>query len=158
MKGLPMPKDDATLSAASAGYVACFECGVVAETHDHHIVPASRGGKKTVPLCLACHGAAHGRTGSMATSVLTKEALAKKRARRERCGQVPYGFDLAADGITLVENVGELRVVEMIKSLRESEKSYRAIARELTNRCIPTKHEKREWSFMAVKGILRRTT
>jgi hypothetical protein len=94
----------------------------------------------------------------MATSVLTKEALAKKRARRERCGQVPYGFDLAADGITLVENVGELRVVEMIKSLRESEKSYRAIARELTNRCIPTKHEKREWSFMAVKGILRRTT
>jgi hypothetical protein len=145
------------MSASSAVSIACFECGVVAETHDHHIIPASRGGKKTVPLCLACHGAAHGRTGSMATSVLTKEALAKKMARRERVGQVPYGFDLAADGMTLVDNVGELRVVEMIKSLRQSEKSYREIARELTNRCIPTKQGKPEWSFMSVKGILGRT-
>ena len=152
-----MPKDVEELSAASAGYAACFECGVLAETHDHHIIPASRGGKKTVPLCLSCHGSAHGRTGSMATSALTKEALAKKMARRERVGQVPYGFDLASDGITLVDNVGELRVVEMIKSLRASRKSYRAIARELTNRCIPTKHGKPEWSFMSVKGILGRT-
>ena len=153
-----MTQDNEEPSAASAGYVACFECGDVTETHDHHVVPASRGGKKTVPLCLRCHGAAHGRTGSMATSDLTREALAKKIARRERVGQVPYGFELAEDGKTLVENAGELRVVSIMKSLRESGKSWRAIARELTDRGIPTKHGRPEWSFMAVKGIMGRST
>jgi len=145
-------------SAASAGYVACFECGDVTETHDHHVVPASRGGKKTMPLCLRCHGLAHGRPGSMATSDLTREAMARKIARRERVGQVPYGFDLAGDGTTLVENAGELRVVLIMKSLRQSGKSWHAIARELTSRGIPTKHGRPKWRHTAVKGIVDRST
>jgi len=37
---------------------ACFECGEAAE-HDHHVVPRSRGGTKTVPLCGPCHAKAH---------------------------------------------------------------------------------------------------
>jgi len=94
----------------------------------------------------------------MATSDLTREALARKIARRERVGQVPYGFELAGDGVTLVENAGELRVVSIMRSLRQSGKSWRAIARELTSRGIPTKHGRPEWSFMAVKGIVGRST
>ena len=30
----------------------CFECDMPAE-HDHHVVPQSIGGTKTVPLCAA---------------------------------------------------------------------------------------------------------
>jgi hypothetical protein len=36
----------------------CIECGESA-TRDHHVVPKSRGGGTTVPLCEACHALAH---------------------------------------------------------------------------------------------------
>jgi hypothetical protein len=36
----------------------CFECGAPKEEM-HHIIPKSRGGKKTIPLCIDCHGKAH---------------------------------------------------------------------------------------------------
>ena len=37
----------------------CYECGKPKEEM-HHIIPKSRGGKKTIPLCVECHGKAHG--------------------------------------------------------------------------------------------------
>jgi len=40
----------------------CFECGGLAE-HEHHVVPESLGGTKTVPLCRSCHALAHGVDG-----------------------------------------------------------------------------------------------
>ena len=39
----------------------CFECGKRAH-HAHHVVPRSRGGKRTIPLCNKCHANAHYRT------------------------------------------------------------------------------------------------
>ena len=36
----------------------CYECGNPKEEL-HHIIPKSRGGKKTIPLCVDCHGKAH---------------------------------------------------------------------------------------------------
>jgi hypothetical protein len=36
----------------------CFECGNIA-TENHHIVPKSLGGTKTVPLCSTCHMKVH---------------------------------------------------------------------------------------------------
>jgi len=32
----------------------CFECGATAE-HEHHVVPRSKEGMATVPLCVDCH-------------------------------------------------------------------------------------------------------
>jgi len=49
----------------------CFECGIEAETQEHHVVPRSYGGTKTIPLCLACHGKAHSRK-AMSHPELTK--------------------------------------------------------------------------------------
>jgi len=40
--------------------MTCFECGNPAECQ-HHVVPKSLGGTKTVPLCLVCHGKVHDR-------------------------------------------------------------------------------------------------
>lgn len=36
----------------------CFECGNPKEEM-HHIIPKSKGGTKTIPLCVECHGKAH---------------------------------------------------------------------------------------------------
>ena len=36
----------------------CFECGKPAE-HNHHVIPQSKGGTKTVPLCIKCHEKVH---------------------------------------------------------------------------------------------------
>jgi hypothetical protein len=37
----------------------CFECGNPA-TENHHVIPKSLGGTKTVPLCTLCHMKVHG--------------------------------------------------------------------------------------------------
>ena len=36
----------------------CFECGKKADI-EHHVIPRSLGGKKTVPLCNQCHSLVH---------------------------------------------------------------------------------------------------
>ncbi len=36
----------------------CFECGEPKKDM-HHVVPKSKGGKKTIPLCAKCHGLVH---------------------------------------------------------------------------------------------------
>jgi len=38
----------------------CFECGAPKKDM-HHIIPKSKGGKKTIPLCAKCHGLVHDR-------------------------------------------------------------------------------------------------
>ena len=62
----------------------CFECGAPA-TERHHIVPASLGGTKTVPLCGICHAKIHAVDGKRRTRIaeLTKAALDAKKARGE---------------------------------------------------------------------------
>jgi len=59
----------------------CWECGAeTEEIHDHHVIPRSRGGTKTVPICGACHAKAHHRNRNMTTSALVKECIARRRA------------------------------------------------------------------------------
>lgn len=36
----------------------CFECGKPAD-HNHHVLPQSKGGTKTIPLCKECHSVVH---------------------------------------------------------------------------------------------------
>jgi DNA invertase Pin-like site-specific DNA recombinase len=60
----------------------------------------------------------------------TKAALTAKRARRERAGEVPFGFSLAGDGKTIVENKAEGEVIETVRGLRARGLSLRAIVAE----------------------------
>ena len=39
----------------------CFECGGTDNIHNHHIIPKSLGGTKTIPLCIVCHSKVHGK-------------------------------------------------------------------------------------------------
>jgi hypothetical protein len=133
--------------------IDCFECGGVA-SHNHHVVPKSRGGTRTIPLCVKCHSKAHGR--KMAHDQLTRDALAHKKAKGERTGTVPFGYDLAADGVALVPNAAQLEAVAIIQSLRDSGMTLRAIADELTARCIPTAKGNSKWTHTAVQSVIAR--
>lgn len=109
----------------------CWECASVGEIHNHHPVPRSRGGTKTIPLCLGCHAKAHHRDKRMAASALTRATLAAKAARGERVsGHVPMGTTLAEDG-TLERDDREAQAIALVKRLRSEGMSLRAIARRL---------------------------
>ena len=58
----------------------CFECGYKGpELHRHHVVPRSRSGTQTVPLCGVCHARAHHRDKNMTTSALVRESIHRRR-------------------------------------------------------------------------------
>ena len=107
----------------------CWECSAVAECHDHHPVPRSRGGTRTIPLCLECHGKAHHRNGAMSTSALTSAALQAKQARGEKVGGcAAYG---KADGIDADRAAVEREILASIRTMRAAGMTVRAIADEL---------------------------
>lgn len=64
--------------------IKCFECEQQAE-HNHHVVPVSAGGRRTVPLCHACHAKVHGRF--LGSSILTRQGLERARARGVKLGR-----------------------------------------------------------------------
>jgi DNA invertase Pin-like site-specific DNA recombinase len=86
----------------------------------------------------------------------TRDALAHKRSRSERCGKVRYGFVLAGDGITEVPNPAEQAGLAAIARLRAEGLSLRAIAAELDRLGVPTKEGRGGWTHTAVARILGR--
>jgi DNA invertase Pin-like site-specific DNA recombinase len=64
----------------------------------------------------------------------TKAGMAHKREKGERLGMVPYGWQLAADGVHLINHIPEQAVIATVRVLRASGLSYRAIADELNRR------------------------
>jgi DNA invertase Pin-like site-specific DNA recombinase len=87
----------------------------------------------------------------------TRSAMAVKRANGQRIGTVPYGFDLANDGTTLVPNESEQAVVADMKAMRAGGMKLQKIAADLTERGVPTKTGKSQrWTHQAVARILDR--
>ena len=86
----------------------------------------------------------------------TSAAMAHMRGQGKFLGQLPFGYDLADDGETLVPNADELEAVKLIHTLRSKGRSLRAIAVELETARIPTKAGNRQWTHTAVKSILNR--
>lgn len=85
----------------------------------------------------------------------TRDALQHKIANGERCGKVRFGYDLAADGKTLIPNRLEQTAIQLMRKLRDAGESLRSIAAELNERGIATK-EGRPWLHTSVQGILAR--
>ena len=131
----------------------CFECDCVAE-HRHHVVPKSKGGTRTISLCAKCHAKVHGKH-LLKTSVLTRMAIGKKKQSGERVGEIPFGYQLAADGVMLVACEKEQATIRTIQSLREQGLSLRAIAAELESAGLAAKKAKR-WNAVTISNILKR--
>lgn len=93
----------------------CFECEATEDLQEHHVVPKSKGGTKTVTLCYECHMKAHGRSGKgLNHKNLTKEGLAKAKARGVKLGTHAQSPD------------GRKIVLEALRA--KGQKSYEAIA------------------------------
>jgi site-specific DNA recombinase len=87
----------------------------------------------------------------------TTEAMSHLRSQGRRIsGAIPYGYNLAGDGTTLIENPEQQANVRLICDLRGDGWSLRAIAGELERRGIPSKSG-RQWSSRVVWGIINRT-
>lgn len=69
------------------GNKECFECGKPA-TEDHHVIPQSLGGTKTVPLCGCCHDRVHdgGWRRRDSHAALTKAGIARSKANGGKFG------------------------------------------------------------------------
>lgn len=88
----------------------------------------------------------------------TKSAMAIKRKNGERIGAIPYGYDLADDGSTLLVNDTEQSVLTDMRAMRSSGATLREIAEYLTTRGVPTKTCKsNQWTHSVVARILNRT-
>lgn len=100
----------------------------------------------------------------LVNKVRTCSALAAKKARGERTGSVPFGFDLADDGrrsksgrpLALVASDADAATAEVIRELRAEGLSFRAIAAELDRRGIAPKKGSARWSHSAVAKMLAR--
>lgn len=86
----------------------------------------------------------------------TAAALQAKIRRGERCGSVRFGYDLAADGSTLVANEAEQATLATIHELRAAGHSLQAIADRLNERGIPTKLGRGPWRHTSVNRVLAR--
>jgi hypothetical protein len=138
----------------------CFECEATEDLHEHHVVPRSNGGTKTITLCHQCHMKAHGRDGKgLNHSRLTKEGL--KKAKQQ-------GVKLGASNPKVRDAIGAQtqRTVEKYKTifeecLKNPALSYRGkcsmnkIAKWLTEERIQTPRGKTIWSTQQVKQILK---
>lgn len=133
---------------------ACFECGEPA-AHDHHVVPRSRGGKNTVPLCAKHHGMAHGL--EIRHENLTKRVMQHMRAQGLRVGSIPHGYALADDGKTLVENEREQVAIRLIKSMRAEGRTLQSISDELAARGMLNKAG-RPFNVQTIRKISMRDT
>ena len=89
------------------------------------------------------------------TPRLTREALAKKRARGERVGGLPLGRTVGADGVTLIENPAEARAVADVHRMRADGLSVRGIADELNRQGVPARGER--WHATTVQRLVRVT-
>ncbi|MCB1775937.1 MAG: recombinase family protein, partial [Candidatus Competibacteraceae bacterium] len=60
-----------------------------------------------------------------------KLGMAHKKARGGRVGTLPYGYRLAADGVTLIEDAPEQRIRTRVRQDRQAGYSLRAIVARL---------------------------
>lgn len=86
----------------------------------------------------------------------TAAALQHMKAQGKRVGGVPYGYDPAGpEGEFLRPNAVEQGGLALMRGLRATGKSFRAIAAAMDENGYATKHGGK-WTAEAVRGILKR--
>jgi DNA invertase Pin-like site-specific DNA recombinase len=86
----------------------------------------------------------------------TRDALQHKIRNGQRVGKVRFGYDLAADGVALIDNPAEQQTITLMRDLRAAGCTLRQIAAALTQRGILTKEGNTQWQHQTVAYILRR--
>lgn len=87
----------------------------------------------------------------------TADNLQGKIRRGERVGKLRFGYDLADDGKTLLENATEQEAIRLMTQLRGEGRSLRAIAEALQALGIETKEGNELWLPATINRILQRS-
>ena len=145
----------------------CFECGDVA-TENHHVIPRSLGGTKTVPLCATCHGRVHdGLKRRDGHARLVRDALAAYKARGGKLGaSLPECRNLTqAARVDGAHRAGEVHAAKAqeaytdllptVAAYRDDGLSLRAIASRL-NADGQTTRTGKPWNQTQVARVLAR--
>lgn len=82
----------------------------------------------------------------------TADAMAHKKANGERVGTVPFGFNVAADGVRLEENAAEQAIIGRVRELRAAGFSTRRIADALNLEGFTTRRGT-PWRFQYVAAV-----
>jgi hypothetical protein len=85
-------------------------------------------------------------------SASIKTALQELKAQGKKTGgSIPYGYQLAADGKTLLERPDEQEVIKIVRELKDKGMSLRGIAKELRKLKIRSREpgRRRRWEFHA---------
>lgn len=69
----------------------------------------------------------------------------------KRVGEVPYGFQLAEDGVHLVGNAAEQGLVQTIRDLKAKGYTWAQVADEMNGRGLVTK-KGRPWSWRTAQA------
>lgn len=86
----------------------------------------------------------------------TKAALAAKKARGERVGGIPLGWQLAPDGRRLVPREDEQRVLDVLHTLHAASGNLSAVADELNRRGFRTRRGGRWYRQYVALQLARR--
>ncbi len=86
----------------------------------------------------------------------TTSAMQHMKTQGKRVGTVPYGYDLDADGETLVKNEAEQDVLRLMADLKAKGYSLQRIADELAARGVRTKTGATRWQTRTIWVILRK--
>ena len=84
----------------------------------------------------------------------TRAALAHKKDKGQRIGNIPFGYKLAADGKTLIEDEQEKQLLINVSKLRKKGYTLQQIADRLNKRGKTTRTG-REWQYQHVQNLLK---
>ena len=138
----------------------CFECEAIEDLQEHHVVPRSRGGTKTVTLCNSCHQRAHGRSGKgLNHSRLTKEGIARARTAGKKLGnpnwQKPHSLPKAWKARRKQGKITAMKYGPKIETLKKADYSFRQIARDFNEFKILTPN-KGKWYAQSVINVYKK--
>ena len=87
----------------------------------------------------------------------TAAAMQAKKQRGEYCGGgIPFGYELAADGRTLLEQADEQKALALVAGLKGRGWTLRQIGAELERRGITTKRGGTAWNPKTVSALVKR--
>lgn len=136
----------------------CFECGKDA-TEDHHVIPESLGGKKTIPLCGGCHALVHGGYNTRRDDhvELTKLGLQRAKERGVKLGNpnIEEARSLASDSVKRKADDFALSVKDVVIDAVRRGGSYAKAAEILNEENVGTARGG-DWSSVLVHRIIVR--
>jgi NAD-dependent SIR2 family protein deacetylase len=141
----------------------CFECDKPA-TEDHHVIPKSMGGTRTIPLCGECHNKVHdgGWKRRDNHAQLTKEGFARAKSQGKLHGMANPKISLHGEKARELANAQiQKEKVDFAKSvslylipMREMGLVYREIADYLNEMEVKTARGKK-WYAKSVSNTLK---